>query len=392
MKGKRILICDDSLQVRRTLSNILSLEGMEVVGEVGTAEEALTLARQLRPDVVLMDINLPGMDGLSATASLAREGFAVVIISVEGEREYLRRAMQAGARDYLIKPFTAEQLIQAVSRQERGAVVEGEPAKGMGGTLITLAGLKGGVGKSLLALNLAAALSLAFPSRRVAAVDLNLEGGVLATLAGLRPSTSIADLRRARREITPEEVKEALAPLAHPPLGILAAPPSPSLAVEIDGEGKADSDRNYVDEILQALLRSHDFVVADTPAQLREATLAALDRASFILLVTVPEVAALDVTRRTLEVFARDLGYPEAKLRLVLNRAGYGLGVSPKEVEKTLDYRISHVVPEDRSLAFSGNLGKIYFALRGKGPARQAIAQLAEALAREGKKAEVAVP
>jgi pilus assembly protein CpaE len=388
---KRVLICDDSLQVRRTLSNILSLEGMEVVGEVGTAEEALTLARQLRPDVVLMDINLPGMDGLSATASLAREGFAVVIISVEGEREYLRRAMQAGARDYLIKPFTAEQLVQAISRQESGAVLEAGPKGSAEGTLITLAGLKGGVGKSLLCLNLAAALALAFPSRKVVAVDLNLEGGVLATLAGLRPSTSIADLRRARREITPEEVREALLPLGHPPFGILAAPPSPSLAVEIDGEGKADPHRNYVDEVLQALLQSHDFVVADTPAQLREATLAALDRATFILLVTVPEVTALDVTRRTLEVFTRDLGYPEAKIRLVLNRVGYGLGVSSKEVEKTLNFRISYVIPEDRSLAFSGNLGKVYFTLRGKGPARQAIARLAQELAREAKKAEVAV-
>ncbi len=391
MKGKRVLICDDSLQVRRTLSNILSLEGMEVVGEVGTAEEALALARQLRPDVILMDINLPGVDGLSATASLAREGFAVVIISVEGEREYLRRAMQAGARDYLIKPFTAEQLIQAVSRQEGGAVLEGKPRRAADGTLIALAGLKGGVGKSLLALNLAAALALAFPSRKVVAVDLNLEGGVLATLAGLRPSTSIADLRRARGEITPEEVQEALSPLAHPPLSILSAPPSPSLAVEIDGEGKADPGRNYADEILRALLQSHHFVVADTPAQLREATLAALDRASFILLVTVPEVAALEVTRRTIEVFTRDLGYPETKIRLLLNRVGYGLGVSPREVEKALDFKISYLVPEDRSLAFAGNLGKIYFTTRGKGPARQAIARLAEELAREAEKTEVAV-
>lgn len=116
-----VLVVDDSELVRSSIRTMLELEGdFRVVGEAATGEEAVAAATRLRPDVVLMDINMPGMDGIQATQILReRLGVPVVVISVQGEAEYRRRALAAGAREYLIKPFTMEELAAAVRRAAR---------------------------------------------------------------------------------------------------------------------------------------------------------------------------------------------------------------------------------------------------------------------------------
>ena len=139
----------------------------EAVGQAGTGEEALAQAKILNPDVILMDINMPGMDGIAATERLSVESpeTSIIIMSVQGEQEYLRRAMMAGAKNYLTKPFTGDELIHAVkdayTRDQK--VRDARKLKAgdkVPGKIISIFAGKGGIGKTTLAVNLAMAFVL----------------------------------------------------------------------------------------------------------------------------------------------------------------------------------------------------------------------------------------
>jgi pilus assembly protein CpaE len=103
----RVLIVDDFPETREHLSKLLGFEpDIEVAASVSSGLEAIEAAARLTPDVVLMDVNMPGMDGIAATEQLSSRvpGAAVIMMSVQGEADYLRRSMLAGAREFLVKP------------------------------------------------------------------------------------------------------------------------------------------------------------------------------------------------------------------------------------------------------------------------------------------------
>ena len=105
MKEIKVLIADDVEETRKNIRLLLELDQMiTVVGEAGNGREAVELTNSIQPDVVLMDINMPDVDGIKATEaiSVATPQVAVIIVSVQGEQEYLKRAMLAGAKEYLI--------------------------------------------------------------------------------------------------------------------------------------------------------------------------------------------------------------------------------------------------------------------------------------------------
>ncbi|GAA3653809.1 response regulator transcription factor [Nocardioides ginsengisoli] len=119
----RLLLADDQALVRGALSALLSLEpDLEVVAEVGTGEEAIEVARELRPDVALLDVEMPGMDGIAACAEVraASPGTRVLIVTTFGRPGYLRRALQAGASGFVVKDTPASQLADAVRRVQQG--------------------------------------------------------------------------------------------------------------------------------------------------------------------------------------------------------------------------------------------------------------------------------
>jgi pilus assembly protein CpaE len=115
----RVLIVDDIPETRDHLTKLLGFEAdIEVVGAAASGAQALTLAKELIPDVVLMDINMPDMDGIAATERLSAEApdSAVIMMSVQGEADYLRRSMLAGAREFLVKPFSSDELTASIRR------------------------------------------------------------------------------------------------------------------------------------------------------------------------------------------------------------------------------------------------------------------------------------
>jgi two-component system response regulator DesR len=119
----RILLADDQALVRSALAALLELEDdFEVVAQVGRGDEVVAAARDKQPDVALLDIEMPGLDGLAAAAALTHEVAAcrVIIVTTFGRPGYLRRAMESGALGFVVKDAPAEQLADAIRRVSRG--------------------------------------------------------------------------------------------------------------------------------------------------------------------------------------------------------------------------------------------------------------------------------
>jgi len=131
----KVLIVDDSRGTLDSLQKLLSFEpDIEVVGTALNGEEAITRARELRPNVVLMDFNMPVLDGIEATRVLAEEAprFPVIMMSVQGDREYLHRAMRSGASEFLMKPFSGDELVASLHRRPPAARGEASPPSRFG--------------------------------------------------------------------------------------------------------------------------------------------------------------------------------------------------------------------------------------------------------------------
>ena len=115
----RVLVVDDIPETRENLKKLLYFEDdIEVIGAADSGEQGIEMAKQLKPDVVLMDINMPGIDGIKASEQIfkAVPGIQVIMMPVQSEADYLRRSMLAGAREFLIKPFSSEELATRLRR------------------------------------------------------------------------------------------------------------------------------------------------------------------------------------------------------------------------------------------------------------------------------------
>lgn len=112
---RRVLVAEDEALIRLDLVEMLREEGYEVVGEAGDGAEAVRLAEQLRPDLVILDIKMPKMDGIEAASNIAGERIApVVILTAFSQRDLVERARDAGAMAYLVKPFAKRDLVPAI--------------------------------------------------------------------------------------------------------------------------------------------------------------------------------------------------------------------------------------------------------------------------------------
>jgi AmiR/NasT family two-component response regulator len=110
-----VVIAEDEALIRLDLREMLEEEGYVVVGEAGDGETALQLAEQLKPDLVIMDVKMPGLDGISAAEQITASQLApVIILTAFSQRDLVQRASEAGAMAYLIKPFTKADLVPAI--------------------------------------------------------------------------------------------------------------------------------------------------------------------------------------------------------------------------------------------------------------------------------------
>ncbi len=124
-----MILVDDIAQTRETVARSLRFqENIEVIGSASNGVQAIHLARELKPDVIIMDVNMPDMDGIAATAIIKRDvpSAEVIILTVQDDIDYMRRAMLAGARDFLSKPPMIDDLVQSVLRAGEQARLQRE--------------------------------------------------------------------------------------------------------------------------------------------------------------------------------------------------------------------------------------------------------------------------
>ncbi len=383
----KVLIVDDIPETRDHLSKLLGFEGdVEVVGAAASGPQAIEMATSLRPDVVLMDINMPGMDGITATEKLAAEvpAAAVVMMSVQGEADYLRRSMLAGAREFLVKPFSSDELTASIrqvwarekdklsrfapvlaaadARSERS----GEPA-----SVVALFSPKGGVGRTTVSVNLAVAAAQA--GKKVALVDASFQFGDVGVLLNLNPrNKSVADLAA---ELQAGEAFDSLDGflITHSSgVRVLLAPPSPEQAELINPPS--------IKKVLEALRGEYEVIVVDCPSSFNETTLAVLDEADLILTLLTLEITSVKNMRLFLEV-CEQLGYGPEKIRLVLNRADSTLGIRVADVEHSIGRKVDHTIVSDgRSVVYALNRGVPFFVSNREAQVSQDIQRLAMAV------------
>jgi pilus assembly protein CpaE len=391
----RVLIVDDIPETRDHLTKLLGFESdIDVVGAAASGAEALQLAAQLNPGVVLMDINMPDMDGITATERLSAEvpDAAVVMMSVQGEADYLRRSMLAGAREFLVKPFSSDELTASIrqvysreqEKQSRRAAAPVMAAGGPGGAdgarddrdgqIVAIFSPKGGVGRTTIAVNMAIAAATEL-GQSVVLVDASFQFGDVGVLLNLNPKNkSIADLVPELEAGEPESLDTFV--INHSAgVRVLLAPPSPEMAELITP--------TVVKRVLEALRRQHDIVIVDCTSWFNETTLAILDVADTVLTILSLEITSIKNMRLFLEV-AEQLGYEQNKVKLVLNRADSSLGIRVADVENSIGRKVDHTIVSDgRSVVYALNRGVPFFLSNREAQVSQDILRLATAVAGE---------
>jgi len=363
MSGKiRVMVVDDLRETRMSVYKMLQFDDrVEVVGEAERGKQAIEMASSLKPDVILMDINMPDMDGITATKAILEKVATVqiVMMSVQTDVPYMRQAMLAGARDFLMKPFSMDDLSRAVheaydrrarpgSRRASSTGVSGVlQASGVGvgssnagisskeGTIIAIYSPKGGTGCTTIAINLG--VSMARQGQRVLLIDANLQFGTVAVMLNMKPTVTLLDLINRVDDLDPDYIRSV--PLTHSSsLQMLPAPLKPEMAELVKPK--------QMEKLLKAVRMVYDFVLVDTATGLDDTILAVLDQSERILLVGEPNLPTLKTLRDFLDL-TRSLSYSTGKVLLTINRVLDKVQIPPKEMAKVLRHPVTFTIPLD---------------------------------------------
>lgn len=353
----RVLIVDDVPEARDNVQKLLQFAGdMQVVGQGGTGREAIDLARKLQPDIILMDVSMPEMDGITATQLISAQfpAVAVIMSSVQSDTETLRRSLQAGARDYLFKPYGLDELTGSIrtvyqgiqaSRAQLTATTAlttthlGTPEEQGRAKVITLFSPKGGVGRTAIATNLAVVTKLA-TDKRVLLIDGNLAFGDVGVALNLPAVKTIVDLASNAGQLDADFVSDVLATHSSG-VRVLLAAPSPQDAEGITGE--------QLRAIIGQVMMMFDYVFIDSRPSFDDIQLALLDLSDVVLLTMTMEMTAVKAAKQYLEV-AELLGYASEKTTLILNRFSTASQITVEDIETHLKGEIKGKIPDEATL------------------------------------------
>lgn len=398
----RVIIVDDNSDTRKNINDLIRFEErIEVVGFAANGEEAIRLAQEAKPDVAIMDINMPDMDGITATERIRKKVpfTRVVILTVQNDPNYMRRAMIAGATDFLSKPPNPDDLITAIIRAGEMAAEErkkaasvlpvysidlaqpGIPSAIQKGKIISVYSPKGGVGCTTIATNLAVALKKT--DNKVLIVDADLQFGDVVIFLNEQSRNSLYDLTKRADELDPDVVEDVV--IKHKATGVhvLPCPPSPEIADTITGE--------QLKTTLQFLQQIYNFVIVDTASYLTETVQAALEVSDYILLITTPDIPSL----RSCSIFlsiAKESKIIDRVL-FILNRYDNRVKLTPETISERLHHPvIASIVLDDRNIPFWINRGSPFVLENPNLTVSRNIHNLVEQIQKRIQQDETSVP
>ena len=395
-----ILLVDDIPETRENIKKLLAFEpDFKVVGSVGTGREGVSMANELRPNIIVMDINMPDMDGIQATTLIteAVPTAAVIMMSVQNDPDYLRRAMLAGARNFLTKPILPDELYNTIRTvhtrnkpiaaqytamatqvpvdMRKSAQVEG--TENRAGHIIVVYSPQGGVGCTTVSTNLASGLMK--EGIRVLLVDADLQFGDIGVFLNIQSQSTMVDLAGNVDDLD-IELFDNIVVTHDSGLKVLMGPARPEYAEVIQ------SNPASIAQILQKIGGNYDFIVVDTGRHLDETLLALFDASAKIVLVGTPTLASVKNIRFVLDLFDQ-LTYPPDKTILIMNRVPTDRNqqrftIASEKIEKFLRRPIEVEIPTD-DLTVLGAMSKgvpvVSQRDRGKSPVKEMM-QLSELL------------
>lgn len=361
----QVLIVDDIPETRENIKKLLAFEEQEfkVVGSVGTGREAIKAAIETKPDIVIMDINMPDMDGIQATSEITKRlpTAAVIMMSVQTDADYMRKAMQAGARQFLGKPIDPDELYSTIRgvfksyepiRKQAMAIQDlpievrkTQPAPGetgvRAGHVVVVYSAQGGSGCTTLATNLASGLMK--KNVKVLLIDADLQFGDVGVFLKLQSQSTLLDLV-AKIDDLDADFFDSIVTTHESGLKVLLGPLRPEFAEEVEAVP------NAVARIIEKVASGYDFVVVDTSRRLDEQLLSLTDIATRVIMVANPTLAGIKNTKFILDLFDR-LNYAPEKTLLVLNRvederSRQRITIATEQIEKFLKRHAFAKIPD----------------------------------------------
>lgn len=411
-----ILLVDDVDDIRETTRRTLVLEpDFKVIGSVNRGLEGIRLAKELKPDVIIMDINMPDIDGIAATKQIteAVPTTAVIMMSINHETNYMRSAMMAGARNFLTKPASHADLsntIRTVYKEYepirrsykridenvlQAAMMDSKQTASHEGKreghVIVCFSPKGGVGTTTVATNIASALTSR--NTKVLLVDADVQFGDINVFLNLKSQSTVLSLLKNLDDIDVDLFENILETHASG-VKVLRAPDRPELADEII------QNPTSISQIVEKVRYFYDYIIIDTASRLDEISVPLCELATMILVVSTPTLPSIRSVHAVLGVFDLLYGTEKAKekIRLVLSkvseeRKNSGPRTSiPKEViVKHLKRDVYASIPDDEKIILQAiNKGTPVIAFeREKSPSKELI-QLAQQLRKDLSGEEIA--
>jgi pilus assembly protein CpaE len=380
----KVLIVDDIAETRENVRKLLSFDNeITVIGESASGEETLKLLKKKKPDIILMDINMPDMNGLEVTEKITvrNPDSAVIMMTVQNEAEYMKKAMLAGARDYITKPFSEEELLSAIkkvyrleNRRKNKEVIEqvgqGDPQ------IITLFGAKGGVGKTTIAANLAVSLHN-MSNKRVVLLDLDVQFGDVSALLNIIPKQTLSHLVQETGDIDIELLESYAIRHSESGVDLIAAPLRPEYAEMVNAES--------VDKILRVLKQIYDYIIVDTSCAYNDINLTSMDLANQILIVMSLDLITVKNTKLALE--ALESLQHRSKTQLILNKSNKEFGLKTEDVERTIRSSISFNISDSEKIVLNSiNKGIPFVISNPTVKISQEIEQIAWSVIKKGKR------
>ena len=340
------IVCEPSAEQAASLASqirgrVLPVTGIHAVSDALTADPGET--------VIVLGAGVELAQALDFTSWLRRQRPTVGVILLRASLQVpdLAAAMRAGVREVLAAD-DADGLSEACQRYQQvfGSAPPAASAQVPRGHVITVFSAKGGCGKTTLATNVAVTLNRA--GQRVCLVDLDLAFGDIAITLGLTPQRTLIDILGLGDALDEPKVSTLLTPYL-PGLDCVLAPVAPGDAERIPVTATA--------ALIDVLSGMYDYVVIDTPAQITEHVLAALDASHQHVLLTTPEIPALKNVRLTLDMLDL-LSYDRSTRTIVLNRCDAQVGLTEADIERVVKSPVAGHIPSSREVPISINRGQ----------------------------------